>query len=453
VLVAALAAAVLASATLVAESVGWLGWLDAVMLRVISPAVHVGETGAAADLPQLVLIDQQAYADRFGLRSPLPRKAIVELLADVEVAKPKLLVLDLQLEPALEDDAQARLSLDQSLLRIAKMSSVVLPIPEARVDALDRESLSWMQLMCRGGVSFGLPDIQAHFGTVVRLEQTPFALGNIARSVWHPGARHEEGAVADLCSIALNAKTLANVRREASKRGAHAEEDGAPLRPGIVQRVLGAAIPWRDTATAELLRVIRPRAIVVGGSYDDRDAFLVAGSRQPVPGGVIHVAAIVSDVKEAGRFVAWGIDVALGTVVGLVFLALWKAVHRAGKYVAPNPSSTFRLVAAAHVELALTLLVWLLAVVVMLLLFLSSGWFMEHDLWLNPGPMVAGVFLHTLLLKEEQALEVERHRSVGRQTPLAAKTSGRASAFLRDHPLFYMQLVVIVISWVCALSR
>lgn len=411
-----LAAAVLASATLLAEALGWLGWLDAMMLRVVSPMVRVEEVGRARDFPQLVLIDQQAYADRFGLRSPLPRSTLSELLIDVTAGKPEVLLVDLQLEPAVEDDIKGRQLLDDTLLRVAKLSKVVLPVPETRVAELDRVSLQWMQSMCRGGVRFGLPDIRSHFGTVVRLESLPFAMGNIARPAEEGHASADHRTSEGLCPIALSAQKLDDVRRHAIALGSHTKSMGEPIRPGTIQRALEGAVPWRQEATADLMKVLRPRFVVVGGAYDNRDTFLVAGSHEPVPGGVIHVAELVSGIDEA-LFRAWVGDVVLGTTVSLCFLALWAAPLAVRRRVHAPLDAPYADVLAAHCELVMALLVWVLALVLAGGVFLLSGWLMERELWLNPGPMIAGLLLHTLLLKEEQEVESEReqrseHKSV-----------------------------------------
>jgi len=191
----------------------------------------------------------------------------------------------------------------------------------------------------------------------------------------------------------------------------HTKSLGEPIRPGSIQRALAGAIPWRQDATAELMKGLQPRVVVVGGAYDNRVTFLVAGSHEPVPGGVIHVAGLISGIDEA-LFGAWLADVALGTVVGLLFLGLWTLPSRAKHFVLPKLPSWYPNVLAAHCELAVALAVWVAVLAPAALVFKLSGWLMECGLWLNPGPMIAGIVLHTLLVKEEQEVESEReHRT------------------------------------------
>jgi hypothetical protein len=107
-----LAAALMASAMLALEKARWMDWLDAVMLNVVGTEAPDSSLPRTA-LPQLVLIDGQAYADTFKARSPLDRDALGRLLGEL-LATPAALLVDLQLEPA-PDEAQPR-ALDQLLL-------------------------------------------------------------------------------------------------------------------------------------------------------------------------------------------------------------------------------------------------------------------------------------------------------------------------------------------------
>jgi hypothetical protein len=98
-----LAAALMASAMLALEKARWMDWLDAVMLNVVGTEAPDSSLPRTA-LPQLVLIDGQAYADTFKARSPLDRDALGRLLGEL-LATPAALLVDLQLEPA-PDEAQ-----------------------------------------------------------------------------------------------------------------------------------------------------------------------------------------------------------------------------------------------------------------------------------------------------------------------------------------------------------
>jgi hypothetical protein len=47
----------------------------------------------------------------------------------------------------------------------------------------------------------------------------------------------------------------------------------------------------------------------------------------------------------------------------------------------------------------------------------AAGWLMAHSFWLNPGPMVLGMLLHTLLLKDEEEHPMAHWRSYTQHHP------------------------------------
>lgn len=56
-----------------------------------------------------------------------------------------------------------------------------------------------------------------------------------------------------------------------------------------------------------------------------------------------------------------------------------------------------------------------------------AGSLMAHSVWLNPGPMVLGMLLHTLLLKGEEPHPISSYRG-----------------YTQHHPAWPLQLVLIL---------
>lgn len=299
-----LAATLLASSMLVMERQHWMDWLDAVMLTVVGTGVPVSSS-EPQHLPQLVLIDAQTYAETFGTRSPLDRKALGQLLGEVLSAQPAELLVDLQLEPA-PDELEPR-ALDQLLIAAAGPAAgrravrITLPLPIARTPALDRRSLAWLRQLCDAGIQFGTADLRSHFGTVVRLDLDPLSLAQVARP---PQAEpHAEGhpqtaaGQVTLCSMARDGAALDVMWNMAG--GDAGRLDSAPLDPALVKQLDARRINWRPGQTASFLRA--GGSVVVGGAYDNQDSFVTSATTQPVPGALLHATGLANQGRDSSH--------------------------------------------------------------------------------------------------------------------------------------------------------
>ena len=406
-----LAAALMASAMLALEKVRWMDWLDAVMLSLVgteapSTALQPGS------LPQLVLINGQAYAERFSARSPLDRAALSELLGELLSARPASLLVDLQLEPA-PDESMPR-ALDQLLAAAAKPQAdkagvhITLPLPIARTPALDQRSVEWMRKLCEAGIQFGSAQVRSHFGSVVRLDQDPLSLAQVARlgavSAHGEAGSHAVERPVTLCGMARQGATLEVIWGMLDSTDQH--HQSAPLAPALVKQLAASSLAWLPGQTASRLRA--GGQLVLGGAYDSQDRFITSAMAEPVPGALLHASALANPGRDGHHALAWMADVLLGTLLGLGFSVLWAWVGHS-----ELDSNLWRwpdVVRAWGVPVK-ALVPWLAAALIGYALMKAAGWLMAHSVWLNPGPMVLGMLLHTLLLKDEEEHDIENWRS------------------------------------------
>jgi hypothetical protein len=389
----ALAAGVMASAMLGLEHHRALDWLDAVMLHMVAQRSPALEAAATASAPQLLLIDSLAYAETFGLRSPLDRSRLVQVLDDALSARPAALLVDLQLEPGTDEPADR--ALDQRLRQAAlpdaegHRTRVVLPVPEPRNPALDRKSIAWMRDLCKAGVHFGSAQVRSHFGTVVRFDEDGSTLASQAR----PRA-NESSPICELLAHTGELHALW-LLLEAPSRSTN---ESTPIQPSVMQAVMQQALNWRPELTRQTLLQRRPEVVVIGGAYDSRDSFLTHALDGLAPGAAVHAASIAGAGKvSSSHALAWLFDLVLGTALGFLFQALWQLV---GQTRAPAQGVHWRFMLAAWCRLVMAGGIWLLALSIAIGLMALMGRLMAHGLWLNPGPVVLGMFLHALLLKD-----------------------------------------------------
>jgi hypothetical protein len=446
-----LAAALMASAMLSLERRGWLEWLDAVMLSVVATEAPT-QAQAPDSLPRVVLIDDVTYADTFALQSPLDRAALGRVLQDALSARPRTLLVDLQVEPSASEDMPR--PLDTLLADAARGSAghagthVVLPLPARRTPALDQRSLQWMRQMCEAGVQFGSADVRSHFGTVVRLDQDQLSIAQVAQTA--PVASADEAAPS-LCALARQGAALEVIWALLKDTQHHGKT--TPLSPAVVKQLQRDALSWRPDTTAARLQAQPGGTIVVGGSYDPQDRFVTSAMPDPVPGALVHASAVAPAKLGSSHAGAWVLDVFLGTALGVLFAAAWRCV---GRHSLETDQWRWRDVVKAWQGPARAVALWLVAAVLAYGLMKASGGLMAHGLWLNPGPIVLGMLLHTLLLKEEaEHPPINSGRALWRALTLrddAGHAIAHWRAYTQYHPAWPLQLFFIFIGLLYGLS-
>jgi hypothetical protein len=113
-------------------------------------------------------------------------------------------------------------------------------------------------------------------------------------------------------------------------------------------------------------------------------------------GVVIHSATFYSERRPTHAVthgVAVLLDLIFGVAAGFLFGAVWQRANAAARVLDVEGLVLRRWLAARGWLLAAfgLLIVWLM------MLFYASAWLLTYDLWNNPGPMIVGVFVKTLL--------------------------------------------------------
>jgi hypothetical protein len=392
-------ALVLVAITLILEHHGWVNWLDSLSLRVAS-SVTLGiqegrKTGTAIEKerPMTLLISDEMYERDFGQASPLDRGALADLMGSILASKPVALAIDLDLSPGpgLGNDVRQH-RMDDVLMQGARSGHkivVTAPFPVS-MDSIVLEKYTWMRKLCDAGVEFAYPYLLEMQGTVLRYPVELETLGPVTARTLTQVQRADS-----LCNLSKQGvEHAAFLSKEFPVDLSSHFDDLAmqrPLNPAFFDDVQSVQISQQsDLASLDLSGCI----VVLGAGFNPNDQFNTAFG--PKKGAVLHAATIFSEMRPTHVSHTFSIllDLVLGIAAGFIFHAVWHRFHwnqqRSRELGNWPPSHYF----AARGWLLASCLIFLASVV---LVTLSSAWLFRHNLWNNPGPMIAGFFVKTLI--------------------------------------------------------
>ena len=413
-------ALVLASIILIAEQHGWLIWLDSVSLRAataLTPVVNAlqGEPSSKRerDEPVVLLISDEMYEKDFRQTSPLSRSLLADTLVRVLDKKPEAFAIDLDLSPGPDDDGDARQRrLDEVLITAAKSGTrVILGVPfPVQSDKLLAAKVRWMQRLCTSGVSFGFTYIQTSQGLVLRYPTGTGSLGELLA-----GTNSLPAATTPCAIIESGEQSAAFLSKDFPGGLFVGGEDLSRQRPLNTAYFRGRAAVWMVAAEDVRAAELTGRMVVLGAGFNPNDEFLTAYG--PQKGASIHAAIAFSErqpTKAVSHAMAILLDIVLGIAAGFVFHAIWGRYHLADERAMESgywPIQRF-LVARLWLFASFAILVVWIA-----MLMAMSAWLLRHNLWNNPGPMIIGVFVKTILASRSHG----EHHETSQKPPAVMK--------------------------------
>ena len=398
-------ALVLVALTLIFEHQGWLNWLDSLSLRIASN-VTIGVTdgqrehsASLQDRPLTVLISDEMVERDFNQASPLERGLLADLIAPILASKPATLGIDLDLSPGpglANTDAQRRL--DEVLTQgVQSGTKVILTTPfPVSLDSVIAEKYLWMRKLCNSGVEFAFPYLLEMQGVVLRYPREMETLGIVAARTG--AATGRGGSLCDQASQGIqNAAFLSKDFPVNLMAGQDDLATQRPLNPAFfddIQTIVVSSL--KDLAALNLQR----RVVVLGAGFNPNDQFNTAFGRQKGP--VLHAATIFSEQHPTHVSHTFSIllDMLLGVAAGFIFHAVWHQVdhnHQKSSAIGHWPPAHYL---AARGWLLMSCAILVASVV---LVTISSAWLFRHNLWNNPGPMIIGFFVKTLIASRPHA--------------------------------------------------
>lgn len=435
-------ASLIAALMLALEGFHVLEWLDAAMLRTSAEQGQLLRKGAdpgRAYRPGIIEIDQPAFEQVFEEREPLERKRLEQLLASLAQRGSKVLAIDLDLAPAVyeqqsEQQHSGGRSLDHVLDSLAISGhQLVLILPE---QSDQNTNLDWIRERCVAGIHFASPQIRERMGAVTRIEVKSPVLAAVAFELAHgaqgqeqkqpmPAALSEQKEVAGLanrvCQLAGRTGSEKELARWAFEPVIHGDaEDAAeqnavtaPFHPSAMATAFldptRARVHLIDGRAGVAADAPRKQVVFIGATYDVRDRYTTAEGEQA--GLHLHAAAYTSlgiGTADVNKYLVFVADIVIGVLLGCLFGGLWTLYGRAELAIDRRMAShdTGRLqrmgtLAEFYGIRLMLVFVWASPFIIAALAIYASRGLLEQGWWVNPGPLIAGMFLHAMSLRDE----------------------------------------------------
>lgn len=412
-------ALVLASAVLILEVSGHLNWLDSLSLRAVG-TLQSSESSADKlnpnDAPVSLLIGDGYFENEFRQESPLDRRELTRLVERVLQAQPTLLAIDIDLSPgpagSLGNAGQEELDAFLVHAALANRVPIILTAPfPVTGEKLLMEKHAWLVKMCNAGIAIAYPHIVLSQGLVMRYPFRQPSLGLVASK---SGAARAVGHT--LCQEILAGPEKSLFLSKAFSAdlvlGADDLRSQRPINPEYLRNSSSMQSVIQGAGDNSFASSLRGRPVFLGSQFDSRDEFMTPYGK--MKGTVIHAATFYSERKPTHAVThgtAIVLDLIFGVAAGFLFGAVWGRTNfAAGASDADGTSLRKWFIARAWLVAAFGFLfLWLT------MLFYASAWLLSHDLWNNPGPMLVGVFVKTLLASRiglstgSHDVEVQRH--------------------------------------------
>lgn len=406
---------------LVAIAHHWLNWLDALdgytfvaigNLRAASDSADVRHANSTGPNVAAVVIDPWTYQSRYLERSPLNRCALRDDLTRIYEAKPNLVVVDLDISPALwieEKFPRSRTGKDQlgnceppspstdeavcqrQLYCLIKRNTddgvkTVLMEPFELIGEAATDSVAeWKkQMITLARVEFGDAQFPVHYGLVIK---------HYCR----------EDSLAGRAYAATSSRS-SNCGREGSGRREHEHinpnryfvvtsvplQSGKPNEGSFRDRLARALQGQQSTSTSPSKSPANSyQAVFFGAGFGEADTYITPLGE--LYGVDIHAASYLSllaPTRVASDLAQLLIEFFFALVFGFFIARCWKR-YLQGRF---SDHAGQRLRAIQHVG-------WLVVAVVVLTSFFAvlAFWLLKHGLWLSPIPIAVGMLIDSFV--------------------------------------------------------
>ena len=490
----------LASLMVILEHFPVVEWLNVVMFRVLHavarPSIQTGhaESGKTVEAKALVFtIQQELFETAFRSRSPIDREVLLEYLIKLDKVyhlQGKVLAIDYDLSPNYEANKECTIkdsteeiwqyALDDILLSLSRRGVKVVLIKHIPVEntTLCECKTKWeLEKYDLGkGILFGNPDLMHYdLGLVVKYAEREDSFPAVVRAA---------EKLADPKKLAAGEKVrLPPMQLTCGDPKPSAHESGDRTAQLIhfskaVDSVKVCALDepeafkrCKDAWSAFGIDTEDSKVIFFGGHYGLDDIYVTpVGEKAGVTIQAYTYFSQGDPLKTMLPWKAWGIEIAIGIVGGLVFHLIWHGFHHYRQHGNFTLQFTMALLAFTALSAFIYFVgrwiadflakgIWLHPVPMFVGLFIDSyiatatsteGGNTHEGAWRHPTPRVIGLFIgrHMVATTTIEGGDTPKGQASNHFTSLLHKLLGIPDAHVSGLELFFRSVLKIVVFWI-----
>ena len=367
----------------------------------LTKSLHIRQSEPAPENTRAVVvrIDQKSYESRHQDRSPLNRCELASLLESVYDARPKAVVIDLDLSRAVwlreaGPESYPERACEQTIYMLIKeraggddgIRTVLIDPFEAGSARLNANKLAWQYSMLSERIQFASPDVPVRYGVTNEFFADPGSLYVVLKSMLGD---------ADRCSPEHGPCLL----------------DAAVVKKNI-RHILTSDIS-QNGLTHDLRSVLPAGNAVVffGGGYGEDDQFLTPLGK--FYGVDVHAAAFASDTRHLPHVFGLLFELVMAFVFGFLINGCWRRYFDGRTSTAPGDGPLAGL--------------WVLAMIAVLVIAIGVAMFCSWlllgswGIWTSPIPIAVGMLIEGCTLG---SVEQSNHKLQQFRAPSAAVLVG-----------------------------
>lgn len=381
---------VTAIVTIVHMNLGWFDAIDRFAYVVLGHISSLTRSPEATDTVRIA-IDEKTQAERYLDRSPLDRCVLKEHLASIYEADPRLVVVDLDVSPALWIEQSASIEKDNQktceddlykrIQEHGKKTILMLPFAilksELEANTLGKQR-EWMSSMHKKGVRFGRGELLVEHGIVNEASMSPCSLSRVALQ---PVAISEEKCNTEIDGSV--AKVLCACQSQKQK-----------VRRIVLNFRKEIKLVELSEPGSASLKETQGKVVFFGARYGEQDRFLTL--RDEMYGMDLHALGYASGINgqgidflddQVGHILKFVIELAIAFVFGTLITYIWR------RYFELHRSES-----KSKQESAFLQVLWLgLWFFVLLYGCLVGSLFLltRSGVWLSPVPIAIGMLIES----------------------------------------------------------
>lgn len=362
------------------KKLGLFNAVHSIVLRNISsaleasPSRYINETDSV-----VILISNEMFEKYSNYQTPFNKKIMTQILDKIYKQEPKAFIVDFDISPYYDFEVTKNDYLVNPLYTklkdIAKTTPVIIPfLFMGETTENQMLKLFWIRDMCSYNIHFATPLVSSEVGVVLQYNNYKKQLNLLANNV----VKKE-----DIHSLCTNIENLANLDLNLIKNYILREYNQSEKLPINYQAINSSTIKINHVEDLDNFN-LKDKVIYLGAGYGFTDLFATPyGEKYGVE---IHNAIYYSldnKIAPANIVISIFADIAIGVLFGIILS--WTLVKR-------------KIIKTTNMLILNNLaIVGIVLFFIMLSTYVSAILFHSIFIWLNPIPIILGMFIDMMI--------------------------------------------------------